>query len=97
MILNRCALNTGAPNLIKQIQLAVKPPSNPSKIIDASVILWRFLSIDRPSLLKEIEIWTLNDITDQEDLEPVGHFIQILLTTHPSWQPMELLSKETIC
>ena len=56
MILNSCALNTGAPNLIKQIQLAVKPQSNPSKIIDVSLVLWRFLSVDRPSLLKEIEI-----------------------------------------
>lgn len=52
MILNRCALNTGAPNLIKQIQLAVKPQSKPSKIIEVSLILWRFLSIDRSSLLK---------------------------------------------
>lgn len=52
MILTRYALNTGAPNLIKQIWLAVKPQINPSKIIELSLILWRFLSIDRSSLLK---------------------------------------------
>lgn len=33
MTLNIYALNIGAPNLIKQIWLGVKPPSNISKIV----------------------------------------------------------------